>query len=91
MNDGGISSYGPKLDEGLLVKQFDSPSVGANGSIVRGGDVIARTLANGSFTEITPTPWISRPDNIRNFFETGVTSQNNFAISSAGDNGSLST
>lgn len=89
MNDGGISSYGPKLDEGLLVKQFDSPSVGANGSIVRGGDVIARTLANGSFTEITPTPWISRPDNIRNFFETGVTSQNNFAISSAGDNGSL--
>ncbi|HPN70736.1 MAG TPA: TonB-dependent receptor plug domain-containing protein, partial [Saprospiraceae bacterium] len=46
MNDGGISSYGPKLDEGLLVKQFDSPSVGANGSMVRGGDVIARTLAN---------------------------------------------
>jgi len=89
VNDGGISSYGPRLDQGQLIAQFDSPSVDVNGNPVRAGDVISRRFADGSFTEITPTPWVSRPDNVRDFFETGVTSQNNFAISSAGDNGSI--
>jgi len=83
INDGGISSYGPRLDQGLLIKQFDSPSTDANGLPVRAGDVIARTLPDGSFTEITPTPWVSRPSNVRDFFETGITTQNNFAISSS--------
>ncbi len=87
-NDGGISSYGPRLDQGQLIAQFDSPSTDINGNPVRGGDVIARTLPDGSYTEITPTPWVSRPDNVRNFFETGVTNQNNIAISSSGDKGS---
>ena len=87
-NDGGISSYGPRLDEGQLIAQFDSPSTDSNGNPVRGGDVIARTLPDGSFTTITPTPWVSRPDNVRNFFETGITNQNNIAITSSGDNGS---
>ncbi len=85
VNDGGISSYGPRFDPNLLVKQFDSPSVDVNGNPVRGGDVLARTRPDGSFTEITPTPWVSRPDNIRNFFEMGVTTQNNIAISSTGE------
>ncbi len=88
VNDGGISSYGPKLDEGLLIKQFDSPSVDVNGNPVRGGDVISRTRPDGSFTEITPTPWIARPNNVRDFFETGVTNQNNIALSTSGDRGS---
>ena len=87
-NDGGISSYGPRLDQGQLIAQFDSPSTDIDGNPVRAGDVIARTLPDGSFTEITPTPWISRPDNVRNFFEVGVTNQNNIAITSTGDNGS---
>ena len=88
VNDGGLSSYGPLLDEGLNIKQFDSPSTDINGNIVRGGDVIARTRADGTYTDITPTPWVSRPDNIRNFFETGVTFNNNIAVTSNGDNGS---
>ncbi|MCM4157957.1 SusC/RagA family TonB-linked outer membrane protein [Gramella sp. AN32] len=88
INDGGISSYGPRLDQGLLIPQFDSPSVDINGNPVRGGDVIARTFPNGSFTEITPTPWVSRPDNVRDFFETGVTYQDNIAISSGWEEGS---
>ncbi len=88
VNDGGISSYGPRLDQGQLIAQFDSPSTDINGNPVRGGDVIARTLPDGSFTPITPTPWVSRPDNVRDFFETGVTYQNNIAISSSGENGS---
>ena len=86
--DGGISSYGPRLDQGQLIAQFDSPSIDINGNPVRGGDVIARTFPDGSFTAITPTPWISRPNNVRDFFETGITNQNNIAITSTGDNGS---
>lgn len=86
ISDGGISSYGPKLDQGLMIPQFDSPSVDVNGMPVRAGDVISRTRADGSFTPITPTLWVSRPDNVRDFFETGVTSQHNIAISTGGEN-----
>ena len=81
IGDGGISSYGPRLDAGLLIPQFDSPSVDVNGNPVRAGDVLSRRLPDGSFTPITPTPWVARPDNVRNFFETGITYQNNIAIS----------
>lgn len=88
IGDGGISSYGPRLDAGLLIPQFDSPSVDVNGNPVRAGDVIARTLPDGSFTPITPTPWVARPDNVRDFFETGITYQNNIAISNTGEKGS---
>jgi len=88
VNDGGISSYGPRLDAGLLIAQFDSPSTDINGNPVRAGDVIARTFPDGTFTEITPTPFIARPDNVRDFFETGTTSQNNIAISNSSENGS---
>ncbi|MDP5170525.1 MAG: SusC/RagA family TonB-linked outer membrane protein, partial [Bacteroidia bacterium] len=89
ISDGGISSYGPRLDQGLLIPQFDSPSLDVNGNTVRGGDVIARTRPDGTLTEVTPTPWISRPNNVRDFYEMGVTSQHNFAISSANDNGGI--
>jgi TonB-linked SusC/RagA family outer membrane protein len=89
VRDGGLSSYGPRLDQGFLINQFDSPSVDINGNPVRAGDVIARTFADGSFTPITATPWVSNPDNVRNFFETGITEQNNVAINSSGENGSM--
>ncbi len=87
VNDGGISSYGPRLDQGLLIAQFDSPSLDINGNLVRGGDVISRTRPDGSFTPITPTPWIARPDNVRDFFRTGVTSQHNVAVNAGNENG----
>ncbi len=91
INDGGagISSFGPRLDQDTLIQQFDSPSTDINGNPVRAGDVIARTRADGSLTNITATPWISRPNNVRDFFETGVTSQHNIAVSSASDKGSI--
>ncbi len=85
--DGGISSFGNPLDIGLNYEQFDSPSLDINGNPVRGGDVIARTFSDGTYTPITATPWISRPDNVRDFYETGVTSQHNIAVSSRGDFG----
>jgi TonB-linked SusC/RagA family outer membrane protein len=89
VNDGGISSYGPKLNTGLLVKQFTGPSVDVNGNPVRAGDVISRTRPDGSFTPITATPWIARPDNVRDFYRTGVTSQNNLSVSGSNEKGGV--
>lgn len=88
VNDGGISSFGPRLDRDLMIAQFDSPSVDGKGNPVRAGDVIARTLPDGTYTPITPTPWVARPDNVRNFLETGLTFQNNIALNASGEKGS---
>lgn len=85
----GIFSFGPRLDQGTFIEQFDGPSTDVNGNPVRGGDVVARTLPDGSLTDIEATPWVSRPDNIRNFFETGVTSQHNIAVNSTGEKGNI--
>lgn len=60
VNDGFDESWGPKLDIGLMIPQFDSP-VDENG--VR-----------------QATPWVSQPDNIKNFFETGVTTTTNVSL-----------
>jgi len=91
LNDGGagIASFGPRLDQGTLIQQFDSPSVDINGNPVRAGDVLARTRADGSLTDITATPWISRPDNVRDFFNTGTTSQHSVAVSSTSENSNI--
>lgn len=64
-NDGFDESWGPQLDIGLMIPQFNSP-VDANG--VR-----------------QATPWVSNPDNIKNFFETGVTSTTNVSITGGND------
>ena len=81
---GGISdnitySYGPRLDVGNLVPQFDSPVTLPDGTVVRGGDV----AVHGG-RPITPTPFVSRPDNVRDFYETGSTAINNLSISGGG-------
>jgi len=76
-------SWGPALD-GRLVPQFDSPSIGADGVTYRGGDVFAR---NGA--PITPTPLIAHPNNVRDFFKTGVTYNNNISISANDDLGDI--
>lgn len=71
-NDGVDESWGPKLDEGLLITQFDSP-------MDENGNRIA-------------SPWISRPDNVKNFFETGLTTATSLALSGGNEkaNGRLS-
>jgi TonB-linked SusC/RagA family outer membrane protein len=84
---GGISdnitySWGPELDVGNLIPQFDSPVQLANGSFVRGGDT---ALYSG--LPITPTPFQSNPDNLKDFYDTGTTSINNVSISNGFDNG----
>ncbi|NME67327.1 SusC/RagA family TonB-linked outer membrane protein [Flammeovirga aprica] len=59
INDGFDESWGPKLDAGLMLPQFNTDGVA--------------------------TPWVSRPDNIKNFFETGRVSTTNLSIQSASD------
>ncbi|NQU34748.1 MAG: SusC/RagA family TonB-linked outer membrane protein [Bacteroidetes bacterium] len=60
INDGSDESWGPKLDAGLMIPQFNSPQ-----------------NEDGSYQ---PTPWVSHPENIRNIFETGITSSTNVSL-----------
>lgn len=69
-------SWGPRLNTGVLHAQFDSPTT--NG--LRGGDV---ALDNRG--DIIPTPWVSQPNNVRDFFETGTKAYNNVAFSGSNE------
>lgn len=75
INDNITYSYGPALDVGNNIAQYDSPVTLPNGQVVRGGDV----AVHGGLP-ISPTPFISHPDNLKNFYETGNTLINNIAI-----------
>ena len=77
--DGVDESWGPRLDIGLLIPQFDSPREDGT----RGGDYLV------SNSPIIPTPWVSQPDNTKDFFETGFTKTNSIAITKAGDLGNI--
>src|SRR5690606_41149953 len=67
LNDGADESWGPRLDAGLLIPQFNSPR-----------------LEDGS---LEATPWISHPDNVKAFFQTGYTLDNNLAFTSNTEKG----
>ncbi|RIV73235.1 SusC/RagA family TonB-linked outer membrane protein [Flagellimonas aequoris] len=77
--DGVDESWGPRLDTGLLIPQFDSPREDGT----RGGDYLV------SDSPIIPTPWVSQPNNTKDFFETGFTKTNSIAISKSGDMGNI--
>jgi TonB-linked SusC/RagA family outer membrane protein len=69
MNDGQDESWGPRLDIGLNLPQFNSPfTLDANGLPV-----------------FQSTPWISHPNNARDFFETGLTLDNSFEVFGSGE------
>ncbi|WP_036152308.1 SusC/RagA family TonB-linked outer membrane protein [Maribacter forsetii] len=77
--DGVDESWGPRLDTGLMIAQFDSPRTDGT----RGGDTFV------SDADIITTPWVSQPDNTRDFFETGITKTNSIAISKSGEMGNM--
>ncbi|WP_036150973.1 SusC/RagA family TonB-linked outer membrane protein [Maribacter forsetii] len=81
-NDLITYSWGPRLDVGNLIPQYDSPVTLPDGTVVRGGDT---ALYNG--IAITPTEFKSNPNNLKNFYETGTTLINNIAISNGFDTG----
>jgi TonB-linked SusC/RagA family outer membrane protein len=68
INDGTDESWGPRLDVGTSLPQFNSPVV----------DGVRQ-----------PTPWVSHPDNIKDFFNTGKTVVNSVSISGGGDKGAV--
>ncbi len=72
VSDGVDESWGPEMDKGVNIAQFDSPR---SESGFRGGDLNAPASST-----ITKTPWVSRPNNIDEFFQTGITRSNNFSI-----------
>lgn len=84
INDNITYSWGPQLDAGLNIPQFDSPVILPDGRVVRGGDVAVHGGA-----PITPSPFVSHPDNLRDFYETGTTITNNLAFGSAFERGSF--
>ncbi|REG90415.1 TonB-linked SusC/RagA family outer membrane protein [Algoriphagus antarcticus] len=79
--DGVDESWGPRLDDGLQITQFDSPRDVPG---FRGGDLNAPAGST-----ILATPWVSNPDNITDFFQTGVTLSNNVALSAANESANI--
>ena len=69
-------SWGPRLDVGNLIPQYDSPVYLEDGSVVRGGYT---ALYDG--LPITPTPFVSQPNNLKDFYKTGITTINNVSVS----------
>jgi TonB-linked SusC/RagA family outer membrane protein len=93
LRDGVDENWGPKM-EGQLLPQFDSPTL--NG--YRGGDVGNLNTQIGPVNlpsqlakrgEIIPTPFVAYPDNIKDFFETGVTYTQNVAVSGSNEFGDI--
>ncbi|EOR92683.1 TonB-dependent receptor [Arcticibacter svalbardensis MN12-7] len=90
VRDGVDESWGPAFN-GQLIDQFDSPT--SNG--FRGGDIYlindgslgsaANLAARGT---ITPTPWLNSFD-LNDFYETGITTNNNIAVTSSNDKGNF--
>lgn len=68
VNDGTDESWGPRLDAGLNLAQFNSP-LDADGNRI-------------------PTPWISHPNNTKDFFQTGYTINNSVALTTSSSAGS---
>ena len=66
VNDADDESWGPRLDSGLMIPQYNSPVVGG----VR-----------------QATPWISHPNNIKDFFETGFSQSHTIAVTNSSDRG----
>jgi len=67
INDGVDESWGPRLDAGLLLPQYNSPL-----------DEMGNRMA---------TPWIAHPNNVRDFFRTGYTLDNNVSLSTSSEKG----
>ena len=65
VNDGVDESWGPRLDIGLLIPQFDSP-LDADGNRVA-------------------TPWVSHPNNVRDYFRMGISTNNGLSIARGDD------
>jgi TonB-linked SusC/RagA family outer membrane protein len=78
INDEADESWGPPLDVGLMIPQWDSPYDPSLPGCNPAGTTTERIACREA------QPWVSSPDNVRDFFETGVTSVTNVSV--AGSN-----
>lgn len=83
--------WGPKLNQGQNIVQWNSPikNLQSGELIPWKGPVSGTIYENSSLYERVPTPWVSHPNNLKNFLETGIVSNTNFSISSSSEKGSV--
>ncbi len=84
LNDKDYDVWGPKLDAGLLLPQYD-------GKYDPTQDYVT-TFANGRtfIGHIEPTPWVSRgKDNLQNFLQAGLLNTNNISFSAVTDRSTI--
>ena len=67
VNDNADESWGPRLDIGLMLPQFDSPVV----------DGVRQK-----------TPWVSQPNNIKDFFQLGSSQNHVVSLTTSGEKSS---
>lgn len=84
VNDNISYSWGPELNVGYMTTQFDGPVTLPDGTVVRGGDVAVHGGA-----AITPTEMVSYDDNLKDFYNTGVTTMNSIALDQGFDKGNV--
>jgi TonB-linked SusC/RagA family outer membrane protein len=97
INDGVDESFGPELD--YVVQAEDIAPGGKLYWAIEAG--VPQTVGeifvlpqfdspiDSSTGERIATPWISHPDNVKNYYETGITSITNFAMSNGGKWGNM--
>lgn len=88
--DGGISdgdmTWGPKLDAGLKIAQWNSPIRDrvTGETIPWWGDVTGTQYDDKSRYERVPIDWVSH-DNLNDFMRTGLVTSNNVSVAYRGD------
>lgn len=83
-NDKDYDVWGPRLDAGLLLPQYDGKYDPTK--------TYTTTFADGSVFKgnIEPTPWVARgKDNLQKFLQAGMLNTNNISISTSNDRSSL--
>ncbi len=83
-NDKDYDVWGPRLDAGLMLPQYDGKYDPTS--------TVTTTFADGStfVGNIEKTPWVSRgKDNLQNFLQAGLLNTNNISLSTATDRSSL--
>jgi TonB-dependent SusC/RagA subfamily outer membrane receptor len=89
--NGGISdgdmTWGPKLDAGLKVAQWNSPlrDKTTGETVPWWGDVSGTAYDDKSRYERVPTDFVSHGDNLRRFLRTGAVTRNNVAVAYRSD------
>ncbi|MEM9984069.1 MAG: TonB-dependent receptor plug domain-containing protein, partial [Bacteroidota bacterium] len=80
-NDNIDESWGPALDGRMMIQHNSTNSEG-----LRAGDFALRPDGYTDQASYAELPWVPQPDNIANFFETGITTTNNVSLAGASEN-----